>query len=186
MNKFQSVLPQSNTTLPIESLSLACIRCVSQCQQILAAIPESVFCENSVGTSSVGAHTRHIIERFSCFIPAYADGQINYDQRKRDQSLELDLNNANKALQAITEDLSLLREVVDSSLSVSESVDEHSDVVTVDSTIERELMGLVSHTIHHLAIIAMLVKAQGYTLNADLGKAPSTIIYEKKCQGIAD
>ena len=39
-------------------------------------------------------------------------------------------------------------------------------------------MGLVTHSIHHLAIIALIVKSYGYEMDSDFGKAASTILYE--------
>ncbi len=165
---------------PLGTLTNACESCVGQCQQIIKIISARVFSEKTVGGSSVGAHLRHIIERFDCFLTGYPVGQINYDLRRRDRQLELNIESAKEALIAVASGLSQVREVDIKQLSVMESVDENGSVVAVDSTVERELMGLVSHTIHHLAIIVMLAKAQGYTLNENLGKAPSTIIYERQ------
>ena len=177
----QAVLHQSKHPVPIETLTHSCACCVDKCQQILGSISESIYIsENPVGSSSVGAHVRHIIERFNCFLAGYPVGQIDYDLRKRDRVLELKMDSATAALFAITNALSQLCEGDSKQLQVRESVDEHCPAVVVNSTVERELMGLISHTIHHLAIIVMLVKSQGMSISEDLGKAPSTIIYERQ------
>jgi len=39
-------------------------------------------------------------------------------------------------------------------------------------------MGLVAHSIHHLAIIALLAKSFDHQMCSDFGKAPSAIVYE--------
>jgi hypothetical protein len=51
--------------------------------------------------------------------------------------------------------------------------------VSITSTVDRELMALITHSIHHLAIIALIVKSYGYEMDDDFGKAPSTIVYER-------
>ena len=53
-----------------------------------------------------------------------------------------------------------------------------SPAVEINSTLERELMGLVAHSIHHLAIIALLAKSFDHQMCSDFGKAPSAIVYE--------
>ncbi len=52
--------------------------------------------------------------------------------------------------------------------------------ISVESTVDRELMGLVSHSIHHLAIIVLIAKSHGCNIDGDLGKAPSTIMFERQ------
>jgi hypothetical protein len=181
MLKLQAVPSETNHSSPIDTLTNSCNGCVDKCHQILESITGSVFAdENPTGSSSVGAHVRHIIERFNCFLVGYPLGQINYDLRKRDRTLERDLDRARTALSVIVSELSNLRDAKVQHLQVVESVDEHCPAVAVESTVERELMGLVSHTTHHLAIIVMIVKAHGLSLSEELGKAPSTIIYERQ------
>ena len=53
-----------------------------------------------------------------------------------------------------------------------------SPAVEINSTLERKLMGLVTQSIHHLAIIALLAKSFGHQMGGDFGKAPSAIVYE--------
>ncbi len=64
-------------------------------------------------------------------------------------------------------------------IGVKEFVLPSSPAVEINSTLERELMGLITHSIHHLAIIALLAKSFGHQMDSDFGKAPSTIVYER-------
>ncbi|MBL4821344.1 MAG: DinB family protein [Gammaproteobacteria bacterium] len=179
MIKLHAVPSQANTSVALMTLISACEKCIEQCDEVLEPIPESVFIRSFQSNSPIGSHVRHVIERFDCFFNGCSGGTINYDQRKRDRKLEQSLSNARAALAAIRRSLSQLGSSRNTSLVVVESVNENCAPVAVDSTLERELMGLVSHTTHHLAIIGLLVKAQGYRLSADFGKAPSTLIYER-------
>ena len=64
-------------------------------------------------------------------------------------------------------------------ITVKESVLPTKPAIEITSTMERELMGLITHSIHHLAIIALIARSFGHQLDSDLGKAPSTIAYER-------
>jgi uncharacterized damage-inducible protein DinB len=46
--------------------------------------------------------------------------------------------------------------------------------VAVRSTLARELLFVISHTIHHQALIAVLLSAAGRTVPEAFGLAPST------------
>jgi hypothetical protein len=53
------------------------------------------------------------------------------------------------------------------------------------STVGRELQYLLSHTIHHYAIIGSILRAQGREPGPDFGVAPSTLRHWGKAGGIA-
>jgi hypothetical protein len=48
------------------------------------------------------------------------------------------------------------------------------------STIRRELQFLLSHTVHHYALIAIILKIQGFDCDEDFGVAPSTLKYQRR------
>jgi hypothetical protein len=50
----------------------------------------------------------------------------------------------------------------------------------VRTNVERELLFLSSHTIHHIAIMSLLAERVGMTVPADLGVAFSTASYEER------
>lgn len=158
-----------------------CINCVKQCDQILSIVTQEHFIDGAKGNSTIGAHVRHILDRFHCFFAGLADSSIDYDARKRDRQIEQNLEAATFALASVARRIEQLR---DSSLgnepiSVKESVLPSSPAVEITSTVERELMGLITHSIHHLAIISLQAKSFGHQLDSDFGKAPSTIAYER-------
>jgi len=56
----------------------------------------------------------------------------------------------------------------------------------VSTSVERELVFLASHTIHHMAIIGMLAEQAGMEVSSDFGVHPSTLRYlEKQAEGLA-
>jgi hypothetical protein len=60
----------------------------------------------------------------------------------------------------------------------------HRDAASVfsPSTIGRELQFLASHTVHHFAIMAMILRLQDIHPPADFGIAPSTLRFMKETQ----
>ena len=110
---------------------------------------------------------------------------MDYDARKRDpeieQNVEAEAEAAMFALGSVARRIERLHSLPFCSelIGVKESALSSSPAVEINSTLERELMGLIAHSIHHLAIIAMLARSFGHHLDSDFGKAPSTIVYER-------
>ena len=59
-------------------------------------------------------------------------------------------------------------------------LDPAGEPTRVDTTLGRELAFVISHTIHHNALIAILVKLLGHSVPATFGYAPSTIAHREK------
>ena len=57
------------------------------------------------------------------------------------------------------------------------AADSSPDGNVISSTVGRELQYLLDHTIHHYAIIAIILKAQSITVPEEFGVAPSTLKY---------
>ncbi len=161
-------------------LLAGCVCSIEQCGQLLRLISTESYVDSSKGSSSVGAHIRHILDRFHCFLAGMPAGSIDYDARKRDKSIENNLDVAAFALVSVSRRIESMAALDDleTAITVCESVHHQGPAVTMPSTVGRELMGLVAHSIHHLAIIALIVKSYGYEMDSDFGKAASTILYE--------
>jgi hypothetical protein len=125
----------------------------------------------------VGSHLRHVLEFYQCFLDGLATSRIDYDARKRDESIERRPQSATTSIRSI---ISLLEEVSsfqeDWELAVRiENADE--DVYLI-SSVGRELQALSSHTIHHFALIAITLRVHGLEVDPDFGMSPSTLRYQ--------
>lgn len=164
-----------------------CRYCLTQCELLLKIVSPEDFALANNG-ASIGTHLRHVLDRFQCFFNGLATGHIDYDARKRDHAIATSPEAAAFALASISRRVETIAsntgnnnaENISAVLSVQESVHHLGPAVTVGSTVERELMGLIVHATHHLAIIAMLARQMGYVVDKDFGKAPSTILYERQ------
>ncbi|MFT6407743.1 MAG: putative damage-inducible protein DinB [Arenicella sp.] len=126
--------------------------------------------------STIGAHFRHVLEHYRCFIEQLDSGHICYDNRQRDQLLERDFAYAN---QTIIELKDLLRDLQQANLDQSCLLSDQQTTEPVASTLLRELLFLQSHTMHHYAIIGAMTRAFGAQPADDFGVAIATREHQK-------
>lgn len=126
--------------------------------------------------STIGAHFRHVLEHYRCFLNQLSSGKLCYDNRERDQLLESDCDYAKRTIEDLKQALVSLS---DEALSKScEVVDQQADGI-VTSSVHRELLFLQSHTAHHYAIIAAMARALGSQPEANFGVAIATRTHQK-------
>ncbi|HZE82847.1 MAG TPA: hypothetical protein VE035_01000 [Puia sp.] len=129
--------------------------------------------------NTIGQHVRHIIELFQALENGYLTGVVNYEDRKRDKTLETDENIACLALDQIAEGLGK----PDKPLLLEANYDEHSDLPTVLNTnYYREVAYNLEHSIHHMAMIRIGITEVGshIILPENYGIASSTIKHRKQ------
>jgi uncharacterized damage-inducible protein DinB len=128
----------------------------------------------------VGAHFRHILDHYDSFLDGLGRGRIDYDARARDRSLETDRAAAVLKIREICRRLDDLedgdgRRALEATLLCGDP----GQLVWSPTSVSRELQFLVSHTVHHYAVIAAILRPQGVEPGDDFGVAPSTLVYEQ-------
>jgi hypothetical protein len=158
------------------------IRCLDQALTLLTKFDDAVYSTSPPGFAPhrVGAHLRHILEVYQSFMNGVESRRIDYDARRRDKSVERSRVAASAAIRNIIhffETSDLLRQ--ESAICVRMEDADHSEVEDsfMQSSISRELQALSSHTIHHFALIAMVLRMHGIELDPEFGMAPSTLTY---------
>lgn len=146
---------------------------IGQAQTLVSGLPWSTYarkCE-PVFSSSIGQHLRHCIEHYEEFFAAHADARdIDYEARPRDAALEEDVVLAQTRLVAIEESFVFLPEKP-SPIGIRDT----GASVPAASSLDRELQYLISHTVHHFAIISVIAKHFGVSVPTEFGIAPSTL-----------
>ncbi|MBG6109986.1 allophanate hydrolase subunit 1 [Flavobacterium sp. CG_9.10] len=130
----------------------------------------------SLSNSSIGEHTRHIIEMFQCLEANYEAGIVNYDNRKRNIAIQTDTEFAISQIRIIQDSL----EKQNKKIELQQIID--GEEIRIDSNYFRELLYNLEHCIHHQALIKVAV-LQNATIIVDenFGVARSTIEYRKQC-----
>jgi hypothetical protein len=131
--------------------------------------------------STIGQHTRHIIEFYHCLIEQYdSPGSIiDYAKRRRDHQIE---SAPDHALRSVDEIVSRLHDLDPGKTCFLDSTEHGQKNLLVSSTIGRELIYNIEHTIHHLAIVKIALKATAPSIDLPehFGVAPSTIQHRQE------
>jgi hypothetical protein len=126
--------------------------------------------------STIGEHTRHIIELFQCLYQGYADGNVNYDTRARNKHLQTQVDAALEALSVIIQQLPL----PDKKLTLWYQLDTTAEAM--NTSFYRELLYNFEHCVHHQALIKVgLVELEKSCAKAGFGVAVSTARFREKC-----
>lgn len=123
--------------------------------------------------SSIGKHTRHIIEFYQSLLTAYHGGILNYDQRQRNIQLETHKFAAIEEIKTILKDLEQIDE--NKNLELQTKINEKEYIIP--TTVFRELFYLMEHTTHHLALMRMGMAnlSEKISIPHDFGYAYSTL-----------
>lgn len=132
--------------------------------------------------STIGQHTRHIVEFYNCLLEQYtheAVPVINYASRRRDYRIE---SEPDHALSIITDILGKLMSMDAEKECLLDSSEHGLPHLLVPSTVARELIYNIEHTIHHLAIVKIALKSvmPMLELPPHFGVAPSTIRHRQE------
>lgn len=132
--------------------------------------------------ASIGQHTRHLVEFYQCLLDqATVEGStVNYALRARDLRIEEDPAFAAGRIQELCRRINAIGSNIVCTLVCDEHVDDKSGI-TVPTNMEREMIYNIEHTIHHLAIIKIGLRAVAprIELPAHFGIAPSTIKHKQ-------
>jgi len=150
----------------------------SQLSQILDRLSQEDYSISKNERSSIGGHTRHIIE----FMQALTDKQdiANYDARKRNLQLESSKEHAQAALKIVIEDIHavLKKDGADKPVHMVEQLSNTGVSLPILSTLGREIAYTIQHGIHHIYIIKTQAEVYGVALDHDIGVAPATVTYQ--------
>lgn len=129
-----------------------------------------------LNNSTIGEHTRHIIEIFHCLENQYDSGIIDYDKRKRDIRIQCDTNFAQECINTIQQNL----EKENKTLVLKQIID--GEEIRIQSNYNRELLYNLEHCIHHQALINVaLLKCKNVVVDANFGVARSTVEFRNQC-----
>lgn len=126
--------------------------------------------------SSIGQHTRHIIELFQQLNSGYKTSVVDYDNRKRNLQIQTDIG---YALECMAQIISCLEK---ENKQLHLSTVNNNNETKIESNYYRELMYNVEHCIHHQAIIKIALIILGKeNLDSNFGVAKSTLLYRQQC-----
>lgn len=157
-------------------LAVSNISCLRQGIEFLNSLPEGLYnrpCEEVFG-STIGGHLRHNLDHYAAFFQGMEAGRVDYDARKRDLSIETRPEAAIDLIESLIAKLGAVSEA-DLEQKMQIRMDDGGSSSWSRTSLRRELQFLLSHTIHHYALIASIARRFGVSrLPAEFGIAPST------------
>jgi uncharacterized damage-inducible protein DinB len=173
----------------VVSESRVSLRCLDallrELSGVIEALGDAQYAQKPVGvyTSSIGGHVRHCLDHVRSLVEAAETEAMDYDHRARGTAVE---NSRAAALATLDELLAALRELdpgaLERRVALTAIVSPDAPAVTVETTIGREAIFVLSHTIHHNAIIGAMVKTLGGWLPERFGYAPATVAHARQTE----
>lgn len=164
------------------SLYMLNIDLLEQGKRILAEITDEQYVHENEKyyKAGVGKHIRHILDHYNSLLNGWND-KINYDDRDRNTDIEADRKVALRNMELLIDRFNQFEKeqkpINTEVLVKSNAVNEESESPWSSSTVKRELQFLVSHTVHHYALVAFILRSQEVDVPKKFGVAPSTLKY---------
>jgi hypothetical protein len=152
-----------------------------QLKELLESLTDEQYCKKIalLSDASIGQHTRHIIEFFQELEKGYQTGLVNYDARKRNYAIETQRKFAINELVGIAAVVAKENRVLN---LVVDFCGDDSNPYEVPTSYQRELVYNFEHTIHHMALLKIGVRAVAtIELPENFGVAMSTLKYRTVC-----
>lgn len=144
---------------------------------------ETYLWKPSGGVSgSIGAHVRHVLDHVNVLAEYPRPQVLSYDYRVRDTRIERSRQAGIAALRLAIDRLEGLGDSRGDEMLTLEAIVEHGQApVAVTTSLARERVFALQHTIHHQAIIAVLLQQVGVQAPSRFGFAPATPTHERRC-----
>lgn len=129
--------------------------------------------------ATIGGHVRHCLDHIRALADGFDSGAIDYDHRDRGTPIERSPAAAETECASLATTLRGI-ERVEAARGVRVAImpRRDGDPVELGSTLARELAFVLSHTVHHNAMIRGMVTSLGRPLPGAFGYAPSTLAHQ--------
>jgi uncharacterized damage-inducible protein DinB len=180
----QSPIAPAEQPLPAAILPLVAV--LGQLGTLVDSLTDEQYRTKPVAvvSSNVGGHVRHCLDHIDALLAGVERGALDYDRRQRGTEVETSRQAALDAIRRLERRLHAFpRNAEARPLRLSVLVSGDRPAVEVTSSVGRELAFVLSHTIHHNALIAVVARALGAPVPERFGYAPSTIAHleEARC-----
>src|SRR5262249_38763759 len=164
--------------LPAAILPIVAV--LRQLAGVIRAMTDEQYRRRPVGVvaSNVGGHVRHCLDHVEALLAGVEEGELSYDHRRRGTEVETSREAALGVIRRQGWQLVALPPHSERRrLRLSAMVGSCLPPTEVETTVGRELAFVLSHTVHHNALIAVMALTLGVPVPDRFGYAPSTIAH---------
>ena len=160
----------------VAAIAEECADLMDQAADLVAGVKGGAYRAPGPGPiGSVGGQVRHLTEFVENFLDGAVVGRVDYDDRARDAQVEADPARAGERLRGLAARLRAQRWPA-GPIEIRMDTGQEGWIA---STVDRELRFLASHTVHHFAILRLLLEGTDVRLPAEFGIAPSTLRHRR-------
>jgi uncharacterized damage-inducible protein DinB len=143
---------------------------------LIRTLPAEAYRDSpSPASGSIGEHVRHCLNHARALLASASDGELTYDARHRGTRVEVEPELAAGECERLCLDLQQLdNTTLERPIRLHTLTHRDMSPTRVGTTLGREIVFVIQHTIHHCAVIAVLLDRVGITVPRDFGYAPST------------
>jgi uncharacterized damage-inducible protein DinB len=182
VNAVLSVAESSTAEIGIEPL----VGVLGQLRDLLEGCRDEQYSIKPVGVvpSSIGGHVRHCLDHITALLNGVHVGQMTYDHRPGGTVIESDRSAAIAAIDDLNDTLGAMNDTaLDQPIRLSVLMSPNGPPALVETSLGRELAFVISHTIHHNALVGVIAKLLGVPVPDRFGYAPSTLARMRNCAG---
>ena len=154
---------------------------LDQCEIVVDAVGDADYAALSVVMQggTIGKHLRHTLDHYAAIVGREGDEPIDYDHRERGVPIENDRAAARECIASLRAGIERLGGTGGDEVWIRVMVSGDGREAVLRSTVAREVAFATHHGVHHVAMMKAIAREHGVSLDADVGKAPSTINYER-------
>jgi uncharacterized damage-inducible protein DinB len=156
------------------------IRLLQQAAAVIEPMTDDCYlAEESPAVSSVAKHFRHIFNHFEAILSA--DGNaVDYETRQRGTEIETQRSAALDKIRNLIVQMEKLSTTASDTTPLSiERIIRNADgmirTTQYPTSLARELDFVHQHTVHHYAMIALILRQYGVAVAPDFGMSPATL-----------
>jgi uncharacterized damage-inducible protein DinB len=153
---------------------------LQQGSALLDELDDLQYADTSWSGASIGGHFRHVLDHYLCLLRGLHTGVVDYDARERDPLVETDRQHAQQVVASLVEALQELDPHRPLSVQLYAGQTAGERLQAAPSSVQRELMFVLLHAVHHYALIATELRARGKRCCPTLGVAPATQGYRSR------
>lgn len=153
---------------------------LQQLAELLSVTSDEQYIQKPVGVipSSLGGHVRHCLDHFEALCSGAATGAMDYDDRARGTMVETDRSAAQRTIRRLQDRVATLdASMLTRPVRVTSMLADDGTSIEALSSLGRELAFVLSHTVHHNALVAAMCKTLGIPIPQRFGYAPSTVAH---------
>lgn len=149
-----------------------------QLADLLHRTNDRQYSQKPVGVvqSSIGGHVRHCLDHVDALLTGATLSEMSYDKRQRGTEVEACRSAALRAIARQEQELAEIDDYpLDQPIRLQVLLEATGPSIAVETSLGRELAFVVSHTIHHNALIGVMANLLGIAVPDRFGYAASTL-----------